>query len=59
MINSQIIFTDWATNQPDNSGSCLQLFGERKGAFAREWFKFDDNDCKNKRKFICEKNLGK
>lgn len=38
---------NWSPDQPDDSGSCLQLHIN---------FRYDDANCSSKRAYICEKS---
>lgn len=52
-----MITTDWAKGQPDFAvgvQDCVSVFADG-GDAATQWFRFDNDGCTAKRRFICER----
>ncbi|KAK3097307.1 hypothetical protein FSP39_008519 [Pinctada imbricata] len=41
-------WSDWADDEPNSSGVCVQMYQYQR-------FRFDDDKCEKKKKFICMK----
>ena len=61
VVDSPILMTDWAEQQPDNDKygngdqDCLGLFGDSAATSSANWFRWDDGSCSDAMSFICEK----